>query len=264
MNPRAKLAFFGDDDDDLSLLQSQSKPIDDHKAKTYTQGLLRKSKREKEKEAEAAKREEEEREAARAYAEFLDAFDAPSAPAGGSKSKTPGFVKASDGSGRSQAYEPLPSSRNNEGIPTAPRVRNREPTPPPAPPGARPKGKRAMDMFLEELKRDQADREARLKGRTQVTGSSVTALAAFEGQHGSRDRGDPLTTNIFVANLPMGVTEHSLGMFFARHGPVGSVKIMWPRADNNPAGPGGDITARRGKAAGMSGFVSYMTRKSAE
>lgn len=42
------------------------------------------------------------------------------------------------------------------------------------------------------------------------------------------------------------------------------VKIMWPRSDNNPAGPGGDITARRGKAAGMSGFVSYMTRKSAE
>jgi U2-associated protein SR140 len=31
------------------------------------------------------------------------------------------------------------------------------------------------------------------------------------------------TTNIFVTNLPMGITEHSLGMFFARHGPVGSV-----------------------------------------
>lgn len=39
---------------------------------------------------------------------------------------------------------------------------------------------------------------------------------------------------------------------------------MWPRADPSVGGPGGDITARRGKTAGMSGFVSYMTRKSAE
>ena len=31
------------------------------------------------------------------------------------------------------------------------------------------------------------------------------------------------TSNIFVANLPPYVTEQSLGMFFARIGPVGSV-----------------------------------------
>lgn len=102
--------------------KAQSKPIDDQKAKTYSQGVLRKSKREKEKEAEAAKREEEEREAAKAYAEFLDAFDAPSTSStGGSKSKTLGFVKASDGSGKAQAYEPI-APRNKEGIPTGPRV----------------------------------------------------------------------------------------------------------------------------------------------
>ena len=39
---------------------------------------------------------------------------------------------------------------------------------------------------------------------------------------------------------------------------------MWPRSDAVAPGPGGDITARRGKTAGMSGFVSYMTRKAAE
>lgn len=75
-----------------------------------------------------------------------------------------------------------------------------------------------------------------------ATGNSVSALAAFEGQVGSRDRGDPLvslvlhcsyvvlimeqTTNVFVANLPLGITEHNLGMFFARHGPVGSVREL--------------------------------------
>lgn len=39
---------------------------------------------------------------------------------------------------------------------------------------------------------------------------------------------------------------------------------MWPRGDPSLAGPGGDITARRGKGAGMSGFVSFMTRGAAE
>ncbi|KAG8995635.1 hypothetical protein FRB94_008917 [Tulasnella sp. JGI-2019a] len=260
MNPRTKLAFFGDDDDDLNL---QPKPIDDQKAKTYTQGNLRKSKREKEKEAEDAKRAEEEIEAAKAYADFIDAFDAPDRPAS-SKMKSMGFVKASSGSGPAQEYDPLAKKRDS--LPTGPRARQRSP-PPPLPPGSasapKAKGKRAMDAFLEELKRDQADREARFQKHTQGSGSSITALAAFEGQHGSRDRGDPLTTNIFVTNLPMGITEQSLGMFFAKHGPVGSVKIMWPRGDAI-GGPGGDITARRGKAAGMSGFVSYMNRKSAE
>lgn len=27
--------------------------------------------------------------------------------------------------------------------------------------------------------------------------------------------------------MPAGVSEDSLGMFFAKHGPVGTVKIMW-------------------------------------
>lgn len=32
------------------------------------------------------------------------------------------------------------------------------------------------------------------------------------------------STNVFVANLPPHVTEQSLGTFFARCGPVGSVR----------------------------------------
>jgi RNA recognition motif-containing protein len=72
------------------------------------------------------------------------------------------------------------------------------------------------------------------------------------------------TSNLFVANLPSNVTEQSLGTFFARHGPVGSVKIMWPRGDV-VAGPGGDMTtSRRNRNAGLSGFVSFMKRKDAE
>ncbi|EIN11856.1 hypothetical protein PUNSTDRAFT_83654 [Punctularia strigosozonata HHB-11173 SS5] len=133
-------------------------------------------------------------------------------------------------------------------------------SPPPAAP--KPKGKRAMDAFLEEIRRDQADREARYSRNAH--GRSVTALAAYDGQSGSKDRGDPETTNVFVANLPPHVNEQSLGFFFARCGPVGSVKIMWPRGDAT-VGPGADMTnSRRSKNAGLSGFVSFMKRRDAE
>jgi U2-associated protein SR140 len=93
---------------------------------------------------------------------------------------------------------------------------------------------------------------------------------------------DVQTSNVFVANLPPHVTEQSLGNFFARMGPVGSVsgytilnllslislsekvKIMWPRGDS-AAGPGADMTAaRRSRNSGLSGFVSFMRRKDAE
>ncbi len=40
---------------------------------------------------------------------------------------------------------------------------------------------------------------------------------------------------------------------------------MWPRGEEGPGvGPGVDITSRRGKGGGISGFVSFMTRKAAE
>lgn len=119
-----------------------------------------------------------------------------------------------------------------------------------------------MDSFLEEIKREQAEREAKYSRHSQG-GRSVTALAAYEGQSGSKDRGDPETTNVFVANLPPHVTEQSLGHFFARIGPVASVKIMWPRSDASQ-GPGNDMASRRNKTSGLSGFVSFMKRKDAE
>ncbi|KAK7687013.1 hypothetical protein QCA50_009512 [Cerrena zonata] len=70
---KSKLAaFFDTGDEEPSFPQ---KPVDDAKLSQYTQGLVRKSKREKEKEAAEAKRKEEEANAAKLYAEFLDAFE---------------------------------------------------------------------------------------------------------------------------------------------------------------------------------------------
>ncbi|KAI6032917.1 hypothetical protein F5J12DRAFT_797411 [Pisolithus orientalis] len=253
---KSKLAaFFDNDDEDSSFPQ---KGVDEMKLSQYAQGTVRKSRREKEKEAAEAKKKEEEENAARAYAEFLDAFEGED---GGRRKSSSNFVRASGDSNTKTPYQPLlKGTTESTKPPRAFRAELEDPSPAPAVP--KPKGKRAMDAFLEEIKREQALREARYS--RSAHGRSVTALAAYEGQSGSKDRGDPETTNLFVANLPANVTEQSLGTFFARHGPVGSVKIMWPRGDIG-SGPGGDMTAsRRNRNAGLSGFVSFMKRKHAE
>ncbi|KAJ7496036.1 hypothetical protein B0H11DRAFT_1716178 [Mycena galericulata] len=247
-----KLAAFFDNDDDESFSQ---KTVDDAKLSQYlTAGTVRKSRREKEQEAAEAKKREEEASAAKAYAEFLDAFDTDDTV----KKSGSNFVKADSKS----AYVPAlktPSEVSRTGGKA--RVGNYSPSPLGGAP--KPKGKRAMDAFLEEIKRDQAEREAKYSRHASGHGRSVTALAAYEGQSGSKDRGDPQTSNIFVANLPAHVTEQSLGIFFARCGPVGSVKIMWPRTDV-PAGSATEMNSRRPKSTGLSGFVSFMKRKDAE
>ncbi|KAJ7647071.1 hypothetical protein FB45DRAFT_1051629 [Roridomyces roridus] len=244
----SKLAAFFDNDDDESFSQ---KTVDDAKLSQYlTAGTVRKSRREKEQEAAEAKKREEEASAAKAYAEFLDAFDTDDT----AKRSGSNFVKADSKS----AYVPTTKNLSEGTSRSGGRARSPSPAAPP-----RPKGKRAMDAFLEEIKRDQAEREAKFSRHASGHGRSVTALAAYEGQSGSKDRGDPQTSNIFVANLPAHVTEQSLGVFFARCGPVGSVKIMWPRSDA-AGGPGADMNARRPKGSGLSGFVSFMKRKDAE
>ncbi|KAF9222577.1 hypothetical protein BS17DRAFT_783065 [Gyrodon lividus] len=251
---KSKLAAFFDNDDEESSFPQ--KPLDDQKLSQYTQGTVRKSRREKEKEAAEAKKREEEENAAKAYADFLDAFEGEDV---GRRKSGSNFVR---GSGDSKApYQPsLKSTAESSSRTRALREELEEPSPLISVP--RPKGKRAMDAFLEEIKREQALREARYS--RSAHGRSVTSLAAYEGQSGSKDRGDPETSNLFVANLPSNVTEQSLGQFFARHGPVGSVKIMWPRGDGTN-GPGSEMTvSRRSRNTGLSGFVSFMKRKDAE
>ncbi|KAL5523605.1 hypothetical protein ACEPAG_7778 [Sanghuangporus baumii] len=253
---KTKLATFFNNDDEEPIPQ---KAVDDQKLSQYTQGTVRKSKREKEREREEAKKREEEELAAKTYAEFLDAFE------GEGARKKGGFVRAG---GEPAEYHPRGGRRQHEGMRAFEDDELvRRVSPPPAPP-PKPKGKRAMDHFLEEIKRnhrEQAEREARLARSSRAQGRSVTALAAYEGQSGSKDRGDPLTSNVFVANLPANVNEVVLGNFFAQHcGPVGSVKIMWPRGGPS-VGPGADITAARSnRTGGLTGFVSFMKRKDAE
>lgn len=85
--------------------------MDDQKLSQYAQGTVRKSKREKEKEAAEAKRKEEEEQAAKAYAEFLDAFDADENANARRASKSSSFVRSSRDSGA--AYTPSGPSRSH-------------------------------------------------------------------------------------------------------------------------------------------------------
>ncbi|KAG9316395.1 hypothetical protein JVU11DRAFT_2428 [Chiua virens] len=254
---KSKLASFFDNDDEESSFPQ--KPLDDQKLSQYAQGNVRKSRREKEKEAAEAKKREEEESAVKAYADFLDAFEGEDV---GRKKTGSAFVR---GSGDAKTlYQPSAKGATESGSQARALKDEMEEARAfsPMTSAPKPKGKRAMDAFLEEIKREQALREARYS--RSAHGRSVTALAAYEGQSGSKDRGDPETSNLFVANLPSNVTEQSLGQFFARHGPVGSVKIMWPRGDGS-SGPGSDMTtSRRNRNAGLSGFVSFMKRKDAE
>jgi hypothetical protein len=85
--------------------------VDDQKLSQYAQGTVKKSKREKEKDAAEAKRKMEEEHAAKAYAEFLDAFDADDSAPARRSAKSSTFVRSSRDSGA--AYAPSGPSRSD-------------------------------------------------------------------------------------------------------------------------------------------------------
>lgn len=68
----------------------------------------------------------------------------------------------------------------------------------------------------------------------------------------SMDSGDPNTTNIYMGNLNPNITEQQLTEIFGRFGPLASIKIMWPRSEEEKS---------RGRNCG---FVAYMSRLDAE
>ncbi|KAJ2725396.1 hypothetical protein GGI07_001275 [Coemansia sp. Benny D115] len=148
--------------------------------------------------------------------------------------------------------------------------KDREDSPPRTNPGlasVKDKGpKRNLDTFLEELKQNQEQREQQKQQRQQqlmmrrnggldrhASGSRSTDTAkgsAFDSK-GILDADDGETTNIFISNVHPDIDEHALCMAFGVYGPIGSVKIMWPR------------TAEEHARNKNNGFVSFMDRQSA-
>ncbi|XP_051151363.1 protein RRC1-like isoform X2 [Andrographis paniculata] len=128
------------------------------------------------------------------------------------------------------------------------------------------KGKaRNIDHFMEELKHEQEMRERRNQDRENWRdsryGDSHVPSSRFDelpdefdpmGRHGSFDDGDPQTTNLYVGNLSPQVDENFLLRTFGRFGPIASVKIMWPRTEEE---------RRRQRNCG---FVAFMNRADAQ
>lgn len=69
---------------------------------------------------------------------------------------------------------------------------------------------------------------------------------------GSFDNGDQTTTNLYVGNISPTVTEERLAEIFGRYGRIHSVKVMWPRTEEE--------RARQRNC----GFVSFHNRDDAD
>ncbi|KAK4336982.1 hypothetical protein RND71_044172 [Anisodus tanguticus] len=103
-----------------------------------------------------------------------------------------------------------------------------------------------LQQFVETFEKP----EAGIK--TFVKGDTINGPAGDDRNSGSFDTGDPNTTNIYLGNINPKTTENDLMKVFGKYGPLASVKIMWPRTDEERS---------RNRNCG---FVAYMNRKDAE
>ncbi|KAG0216594.1 hypothetical protein BGX33_012452 [Mortierella sp. NVP41] len=151
--------------------------------------------------------------------------------------KPPGFVQASTTTASPATVTPAKSSGAKPSLgqdqEATPYVRD-----------AKARRKAEMDAYLEELKRSQAERDERANNKQSRSG-------ADDFKVGSRDTGDPNTTNLYIGNINPTVNEDQLCMEFAKYGPIASIKIMWPRTQE-------EIDRNRN-----CGFVSFMDRADA-
>uniref|UniRef100_H3D5F1 U2 snRNP-associated SURP domain containing n=1 Tax=Tetraodon nigroviridis TaxID=99883 RepID=H3D5F1_TETNG len=224
------------------------------------------------------KKKEDERAAAEIYEEFLAAFE------GGGEGKVKAFVRggianatkeeAAADEKRGKLYKPksrfetqtksfLPLETPPQFLALDKRNTSKKTT-------EKEKKKSNLELFKEELKQIQEERDERhrLKGRV----SRFEPLSGSEGRRssdgssrrnrpfsvlddcapGSHDVGDPSTTNLYLGNINPQMNEEMLCQEFGRYGPLASVKIMWPRTDEE--------RARERNC----GFVAFMNRRDAE
>ncbi|CAF0758801.1 unnamed protein product [Didymodactylos carnosus] len=130
------------------------------------------------------------------------------------------------------------------------------------------KRKSNLESFKEELKRIQEERDRRHTQkqrekdgkRTRFEPLPVEPMIASElaldseslHQESRYASDDPGTTNIFLSNLNRSLNELSIMEIFGQFGPLASIKIMYPRTEEEKS---------RGSNCG---FVAYMSRKDAE
>ncbi|KAK0066648.1 U2 snRNP-associated SURP motif-containing protein [Biomphalaria pfeifferi] len=131
------------------------------------------------------------------------------------------------------------------------------------------KKKSNLELFKEELKSIQEQREERhaikkARGDTvavenpEIMTSALRSSSVYDIDssgsfpRGMGEPGDENTTNIYVGNINPKMTEKELCEIFGKYGPLASVKIMWPRTEEERS---------RGRNCG---FVAFMNRKDGE
>uniref|UniRef100_A0A671PCM0 U2 snRNP-associated SURP motif-containing protein-like n=1 Tax=Sinocyclocheilus anshuiensis TaxID=1608454 RepID=A0A671PCM0_9TELE len=247
--------------------KANSKALLESKLKAFSIGKMAVAKRTpSKKEQDELKKKEDERAAAEIYEEFLAAFE-------GGEGKVKTFVRG----GIANATKEEVAADDKKGKLYKPKSRILETksflpleTPPQFLKADKEKKKSNLELFKEELKQIQEERDERhrLKGRV----SRFEPLPTTEGRRssdgssrrnrpssvlddsapGSHDVGDPTTTNLYLGNINPQMNEEMLCQEFGRYGPLASVKIMWPRTDEE--------RARERNC----GFVAFMTRRDAE
>uniref|UniRef100_A0AAZ3RRN6 U2 snRNP-associated SURP motif-containing protein n=1 Tax=Oncorhynchus tshawytscha TaxID=74940 RepID=A0AAZ3RRN6_ONCTS len=126
------------------------------------------------------------------------------------------------------------------------------------------KKKSNLELFKEELKQIQEEREERYKRKTNEPGGGYGELDIPLTRRSSKttyerlppvfddDPAIPNTTNLYIGCISPKMNEEMLCKEFGKYGPLASVKIMWPRSDEERT----RVTNR--------GFVAFMTRKDAD
>ncbi|XP_066514904.1 U2 snRNP-associated SURP motif-containing protein isoform X2 [Hoplias malabaricus] len=116
------------------------------------------------------------------------------------------------------------------------------------------KKKSNLELFKEELKQIQEEREERYKRKKNDPGGVYpdVDLPLARRSIFDDDPTVPTTTNLYIGCINPKMTEEMLCKEFGKYGPLASVKIMWPRTEEERT----RVTNR--------GFVAFMTRKDAE
>ncbi|XP_023680212.1 U2 snRNP-associated SURP motif-containing protein isoform X1 [Paramormyrops kingsleyae] len=243
--------------------KASAKALLESKLKAFSIGKMAVAKRTlSKKEQDEIKKKEDERAAAEIYEEFLAAFE-------GGEGKVKTFVRG----GIANATKEEAEADDKRGKLYKPKSRfadtkSSHPVEPPphflavdkkiSKKSEKEKKKSNLELFKEELKQIQEERDERHKNKGRV--SRFEPLSHTEGRRsflddsapGSHDVGDPSTTNLYLGNINPQMNEEMLCQEFGRYGPLASVKIMWPRTNEE--------RARERNC----GFVAFMTRRDAE
>uniref|UniRef100_A0A4W4EY24 RRM domain-containing protein n=1 Tax=Electrophorus electricus TaxID=8005 RepID=A0A4W4EY24_ELEEL len=260
----------------IGLMHSLPQALLESKLKAFSIGKMAVAKRTlSKKEQDELKKKEDEKAAAEIYEEFLAAFEGGEGRVktfvrGGIANATKEETAADEKKGK--LYKPkskILEAKSFLPLETPPQflaIDKRNATKK----GDKEKKKSNLELFKEELKQIQEERDERhrMKGRV----SRFEPLSNMEGRRssdgssrrnrpssvlddsapGSHDVGDPSTTNLYLGNINPQMNEEMLCQEFGRYGPLASVKIMWPRTDEE--------RARERNC----GFVAFMTRRDAE